>query len=289
MYIFSADILSSLSERLEKVAELLRYSFVTRALAVAVLIAICAALVGVFLVLKKYSSLSDGLSHAAFGAAAIAAAFGVFDLGITLPLTIIAAVLILKGGRERRIMGDAAIAMVSVGALAIGYTVMSLRGGAANLGGDVCSALFGSAAILAIESWELISVAVMTLLLVALVIIFRHRLLFVTYDDRVADATGTRVGIYETAIAIVTAVVIVVGMKLAGALLISALAVFPALTAMRICKSFSRVLIFSALIGAVCAAIGVILSIFIDTPIGATVAAVDMVTYGIVSLFKRKR
>ncbi len=286
--IFSANFFSSLTERFEKVAKLLEYSFVTRALAVAVLIAICAALVGVFLVLKKYSSLSDGLSHAAFGAAAIAAAFGVFDLGITLPITIIAAVLILKGGREKRIMGDAAIAMVSVGALAIGYTVMSLRGGASNLGGDVCSALFGSAAILAIERWELFAVAIMTVLLIALAMIFRHKLLFVTYDDRVASATGTRVGAYETAIAIVTAVVIVVGMKLAGALLISALAIFPALTAMRICRSFSKVLAFSAIIGALCAIFGVFLSIILDTPIGATVAAFDMVVYGIVSLVKRK-
>ena len=288
MLIFSANILSAFSERIEKVTELLKYSFVTRALAVSVLIAICAALVGVFLVLKKYSSLSDGLSHAAFGAAAIAAAFGVIDIGITLPITVIAAVLILKGGRERRIMGDAAIAMVSVGALVIGYTVMSLRGGASNLGGDVCSALFGSAAILAIEKWELVAVAVMTVLLIALVVIFRHRLLLVTYDERVAEATGTRVGKYEIAIAIVTAVVIVVGMKLAGALLISALAIFPALTAMRICKSFSKVIIFSAVIGALCAAFGVLLSMLLDTPIGATVAAVDMVVYGIVSITKRR-
>ena len=285
--IFSGSILASFGERMEKVGELLKYSFVTRAWLVAVLIAICAALVGVFLVLKNYSSLSDGLSHAAFGAAAIAAAFGVFDIGITLPITVIAAVLILKGGRERRIMGDAAIAMVSVGALAIGYTVMSLRGGASNLGGDVCSALFGSAAILAIEKWELVAVAVMTVLLIALVIIFRHRLLLVTYDERVADATGTRSGAYETAIAIVTAVVIVVGMKLAGALLISALAIFPALTAMRMCKSFSRVIATSAVIGALCAAFGVLLSMLLDTPIGATVAAVDMVVFGVVSLVKR--
>lgn len=288
MLIFFANGHGWLTERLERVAELLEYSFVTRALAVAVLIAICAALVGVFLVLKKYSSLSDGLSHAAFGAAAMAAAFGVFDLGITLPVTVIAAVLILRGGRERRIMGDAAIAMVSVGALAIGYTVMSLRGGAANLGGDVCSALFGSAAILAIERWELIAVSIITLLLVVLVAVFRHRLLFVTHDERVAEATGTRVGAYETAIAIVTAVVIVVGMKLAGALLISALAIFPALSAMRICKSFSRVLVFSAVIGALCAAFGVLLSMFIDTPIGATVAAVDMLVFGIVTVVKRR-
>ena len=287
-YIFSANFSLSLTDRFEKVAQLLKYSFVTRALVMAVLISICAALVGVFLVLKKYSSLSDGLSHAAFGAAAIAAAFDVFDLGITLPVTVIAAVLILRGGRERRIMGDAAIAMVSVGALAIGYTVMSLRGGAANLGGDVCSALFGSAAILAIETCELLGVAVMAVLLIALVIIFRHKLLFVAYDDRVADATGTRVRAYETAIAIVTAVIIVVGMKLAGALLISALAIFPALTAMRLCKSFSKVLAFSAIIGALCAIFGVFLSIILDTPIGATVAAVDMVVYGIVSLVKRK-
>ena len=207
---------------------------------------------------------------------------------VVLPVTVIAAVLILKTSPERRVMGDAVIATVSVGALAIGYTVMSLRGGEANLGGDVCTALFGSAEILSVDSSELLAVSVMTAVLVILVFVFRHRLLSVTFDERFARATGGHASAYEIAIAVVTAIVIVVGMKLAGALLISALAIFPALCAMRLFKSFGKVILFSAVIGVLSAAVGVMLSILLGTPVGATVAAVDIIAYGAFSLIKRK-
>ncbi len=277
----------SFAQRLSRIGEYFGYSFVRNAFLVSVLISLCAAIIGVFLVLKRYSALGDGLSHVAFGAAAIAAAFGAFDTWIALPVTVVAAVLILKTSPERRVMGDAVIATVSVGALAIGYTVMSLRGGEANLGGDVCTALFGSAEILSIDLWELIAVSVMTAALIALVCIFRYRLLSVTFDERFARATGGHASAYEIAIAVVTAIVIVVGMKLAGALLISALAIFPALCAMRLFKSFGKVILFSAVIGVLSAAVGVMLSILLGTPVGATVAAVDILVYAVVSVVRK--
>jgi len=279
--------LYSVAQRFGRIGEYFQYSFVRNALIASMLVALCAAILGVFLVLKRYSALSDGLSHVAFGAAALSAAFGALDTWLVLPFTVVAAVLILKTSPERRAMGDAVIATVSVGALAIGYTVMSLRGGESNLGGDVCTALFGSAEILAIDTVQLVAVSVMTLILVALVCIFRYRLLSVTYDDKFARATGGHAGAYEVAIAVVAAVVIVVGMKLAGALLISALAIFPALCAMRLTRSFGRVLLLSSVFGVASAIVGVLLSILLGSPVGATVAAVDIVVYGVVSLLKR--
>lgn len=253
------------------------------------LVSLCAAILGVFLVLKRYSTLSDGLSHVAFGAATIAATLGVFDTQLTLPITILAAIFILKVSPEKRTSGDAIIATVSVGALAVGYTVMSVGGGESNLGGDVCTALFGSSAILSAGSRELILVTLMTVLLVVLTFIYRYKLLSVTFDEKFAKATGTRVGVYDTAIAVVCAVVIVVGMKLAGALLISALALFPALSAMRLTKGFSRVIVLSSIIGVISAAAGVLLSILLETPVGATIAAVDIIIYLIISLVKIKK
>lgn len=279
----------NVSERFSKLGEYFQYSFVRNALVVAMLVSLCAAILGVFLVLKRYSTLSDGLSHVAFGAATIAATLGVFDTQLTLPITILAAIFILKVSPEKRTSGDAIIATVSVGALAVGYTVMSVGGGESNLGGDVCTALFGSSAILSAGSRELIFVTLMTVLLVVLTFIYRYKLLSVTFDEKFAKATGTRVGVYDTAIAVVCAVVIVVGMKLAGALLISALALFPALSAMRLTKGFSRVIVLSSIIGVISAAAGVLLSILLETPVGATIAAVDIIIYLIISLVKIKK
>lgn len=277
----------SFAERLASLGEYFEYSFVRNAFLAAILVSLCAAILGVFMVLRRYSALSDGLSHVAFGAAALSAAFGAFDTWVVLSVTVLAAVLILKTSPERRVMGDAMIACVSVGALAIGYTVMSVRGGETNLGGDVCTALFGSAEILAVDFRQLVSIAAMTVILVALVCVFRHRLLSVTFDERFARATGGHACLYEVAIAIVAAIVIVIGMKIAGALLISALAIFPALCAMRLFTSFGRVILFSAVIGVFSAAFGVILSILLGTPVGATIAAVDIVVYGVVSVVRR--
>ena len=289
MTCFSMPLSLTLFERFAKIGEYFKYSFVRNALIVSVLIAVCAAILGVFLVLRRYSALGDGLSHVAFGAAALAATLGVFDTQLVLPVTVIAAIFILRLSPEKRASGDAVIAVVSVGALAIGYTVLSLGGGEANISGDVCTALFGSSAILSVDTLEVIFVLAMTLILAALAVIFKYKLLSVTFDERFAKATGTKTGVYDTAIAVVCALVIVVGMKLSGSLLISALALFPALCAMKLTKSFSRVLFISAVVGALSAAVGVIFSILLETPVGATIAAVDIIIYTVVSLVKIKK
>lgn len=278
----------SLSERFSKISEYFGYAFVRNALAVSVMVALLASILGVILVLRRYSLIGDGLSHVAFGSAAVAATLGIFDIGLTLPITVIAAIFILKGGEKRKIKGDAAIAVISAGALAIGYLVLDLGGGTANLGGDVCTALFGSSSILSIDTKELIFTCTVTALLTALTVIFYYRIFSVSFDERFAKATGEKTQIYDLTIAIVTAIVIVIGMKLAGALLISALIVFPAMSAMRVCKSFRGVLSVSAAIAVICAIFGVLLSIILETPTGATIAAADILTFAIFSLFRKK-
>ena len=266
----------------------LSYGFVRNALIVSVLVSICAALLGVVLILKRYSLLGDGLSHVAFGAAAIAATLGILDLEIiTLPVTICSAVILLTLS-GKKIMGDAAVAILSTGSLAIGYTIMKIGGGEVNLGGDVCTALFGSQEILASTTSDVILTASFALLLIALTFFFRHRLLALTLDERVARASGTNTTLYDLVIAIVTATVIVTGMKLAGALLISSLIIFPAMSAMRLCKSFRLSLLLSPIIAAVGALFGVIISIVLETPVGATVAAFDILTYIVIHIIKRQ-
>lgn len=280
---------ASLAERFAKLGEYFEYRFVRNALAISVLIALCAALLGVFLVLRRFSLIGDGLSHVAFGAATVAATFGIFDLSLTLPVTVIAAVLILKSGSKRKIMGDAAIAMISAGALAVGYLILDAGGGAANLGGDVCTALFGSSAILSIDTGELLFTLAVTVILITLTVVFYQKLFSLTFDERFAKATGTHTDAYNLGVAIVTAIVIVIGMKLAGALLMSALIVFPAMSAMRICKSFKTTLLVSSLIGVICAVFGVLLSIILETPVGATIAAVDVLAFAVFVLAGKRK
>ena len=283
-------LFSEISSRFLRIPEyFIKYSFVRNALAVSVLIALCAALLGVVLVLRRFSLIGDGLSHVAFGAATVAATLGIFDFGLTLPVTVLAAILILYTNEKRRIMGDAIIAVVSAGALSVGYLVLDAGGGASNLGGDVCTALFGSSAILSIDATELIITAIISVLLVALTVIFYYKIFSISFDERFAKSTGTKTEIYNLVIAIITAVVIVIGMKLAGALLMSALIVFPAMSAMRICKSFKYTIIVSGIIAVICATAGVLISILLETPVGATIAAADIVAYGIFSLIGRKR
>lgn len=279
-------ITSASPKGLERIVAYFRdYAFARNTLAIAVLIALCAALLGVVLILRRYSLLGDGLSHVAFGAATVAATLGMLDFSLTLPVTVLAAVLILKTRADKKIMGDAAIAMLSAGALAVGYLILDAGGGAANLGGDVCTALFGSSAILSIDKSELLLTAAVSAILISLTVVFYYKIFSLTFDERFAKATGTKTDAYNLAIAIVTAVVIVLGMKLAGALLISALIVFPAMAAMRICKSFRLSLILSAIIAVICAVIGVLISILLGTPTGATIAATDILVYGITFLF----
>ena len=284
------SLTARVAERILRIPEYFtNYSFVRNALIVSVLVALCAALLGVVLVLRRFSLIGDGLSHVAFGAATVAATLGIFDFSLTLPVTVLAAILILNTNEKRRIMGDAIIAVVSAASLAIGYLILDVGGGTSNLGGDVCTALFGSSAILSIDTYELIFTATIATVLVALTVIFYYKIFSISFDERFAKATGTKTEAYNLVIAIITAVVIVIGMKLAGALLMSALIVFPAMSAMKICKSFKFTIIVAAIIAVICAVGGVLLSILLETPVGATIAAVDILAYGIFAIIGRKK
>ena len=261
------------------------YPFVRYALTVGILIAVCASLLGVTLVLKRFSFIGDGLSHVAFGAMAIAAALNFTNQTvIILPVTVICAVLLLKGGASSKIRGDAAIAMLSVGALAFGYLLMNIFSPSANVSGDVCGTLFGSTSILTLSRGEVILCAVLALVVIALFILLYNKLFAVTFDENFSRATGVNTSAYNMLIAVITAVVIVLAMNLVGSLLISALIVFPALSAMRLYKSFFAVSVFSAVFAAVCTVLGMIISVLAGTPVGATVVAVDIAGFALCTL-----
>lgn len=260
----------------------LAYPFVRYALVVGVLIALCSSLLGVTLVLKRFSFIGDGLSHVAFGAMAIAAVLNVSnEMLLVLPVTVICAVLLLRTGQNARIKGDAAIAMISVGALAIGYLLMNLFSTSTNLSGDVCSTLFGSTSILTLTKAEVWLCAVLSVLVVAMFAFFYNKIFSVTFDESFARATGTNAGAYNLIIAVIIAVIIVLAMNLVGSLLISALIIFPALSAMRVFKSFRAVTICSAALSVVCALLGMLISVLAGTPVGSTIVAADMAAFGI--------
>lgn len=264
----------------DKILFYLQYPFVRYALIVGVLIALCSSLLGVTLVLKRFSFIGDGLSHVAFGAMAIATVVKVTNQNLfILPITMIAAVLLLRTGQNTKIKGDAAIAMVSVGALAFGYLLMNLFSTSANLTGDVCSTLFGSTSILTITKGEVWFCGIISVLLVAFFILFYHRIFDVTFDENFARSTGTRVDLYNTMIAVIIAIIIVLAMNLVGSLLISALIIFPALSAMRLFKNFKSVTICSAVISVICTFSGIITSILAGTPVGSTIVAVDVLAF----------
>lgn len=264
----------------EKLMMYLEYPFVRYALIVGVLIALCSSLLGVTLVLKRFSFIGDGLSHVAFGAMSIAAVFNISnDMLLVLPVTVISAVLLLRTGQNTKIKGDAAIAMISVGALAFGYLIMNVFSTSSNLSGDVCSTLFGSTSILTLTKRE---VAICTALSVAVVVIFvllYNKIFAVTFDEDFARATGIKASRYNLLIAVVIAVIIVLAMKLVGSLLISALVIFPALSAMRLFGSFKSVTVCSAVLSVVCALAGMLISILAGTPVGSTIVAVDAAVF----------
>lgn len=258
----------------------LSYPFVRYALIVGVLIALCSSLLGVILVLKRFSYIGDGLSHVAFGAMAIAAVVGLADkMILTLPITILCAILLLWTGQNAKIKGDAAIAMISVGALAIGYLLMNLFPTSSNISGDVCSTLFGSMKILTLTRTEVIMSIVLSVVVVVLFIAFYNRFFAVTFDENFAKAVGTRANLLNFLIATIIAVIIVLAMNLVGSLLVSALVIFPALSAMRIFKSFRSVTICSAVISVCCAFFGIILSILLGTPVGSTIVVTDIAAF----------
>lgn len=263
-----------------------QYPFVRYALIVGVLIALCSSLLGVTLVLKRFSFIGDGLSHVAFGAMAIASVLNITNnMLFILPVTVICAILLLRAGQNTRIKGDAAIAMISVGALAIGYLLMNLFSTSPNISGDVCSTLFGSTSILTLTKGEVWLCAILSIVVVAIFILFYNKIFAVTFDENFAKATGTRANAYNLLIAVVIAVIIVLAMNLVGSLLISALVIFPALSAMRLFKSFRSVTVSAAVMSVICATAGILISILAGTPVGSTIVAVDiavfLVSYGI--------
>ena len=258
----------------------LQFGYVRYALIVGVLIALCSSLLGVTLVLKRFSYIGDGLSHVAFGAMAVA---GVLHLSnnmlLVLPVTMICAILLLRAGRNARIKGDAAIAMISVGALAVGYLLLNIFKSSGNLAGDVCTTLFGSMSILTLRPAEVWLCFGLSIAVIILFLFFYNRIFAVTFDEDFARATGTKAGVYNLIIAIIIAVIIVLAMNLVGSLLISALVIFPALSAMRVFKSFKSVTICSACLSVFYAAFGLLISICTGTPVGSTIVAVDIVVF----------
>ena len=275
---------------LEKIAFYWNYPFVRYALIVGVLIALCSSLLGVTLVLKRFSFIGDGLSHVAFGAMAIAAVLGLTDdMPMTLGVTVVCAVLLLRTGQNTKIKGDAAIAMISVGALAIGYLLMNLFSTSSNLSGDVCSTLFGSTSILTLSPAEVWLCVGMSVLVMAVFILFYNKIFAVTFDESFARATGTKAGLCNLLIAVVVAVIIVLAMNLVGSLLISALVIFPALSAMRLFQNFRSVTVCSAVLSVSCAALGILVSILAGTPVGSTIVAADILAFLICSALGRAR
>ena len=267
---------------LEDLFYYLEYPFVRYAVITAVLIAVCASLLGVTLVLKRFSFIGDGLSHVAFGVLAVAA---VLDLSnnmlLVLPVTVLCAVLLLRTGKNARVRGDAAVAMISVASLAFGYMLMNIFSTTSNVSGDVCSSLFGSASILTLSSTEVWLCAILSIVVVVLFIVFYNRIFAVTFDEDFAKASGLHANAYNLLIAIITAIIIVVAMNLVGSLLISALIVFPALSAMRLFKSFKAVTVCAAVISVICSLGGIIVSILFETPVGSTIVVADAVVFGI--------
>lgn len=253
------------------------FPFVRYALAVGVLIALCASLFGVTLVLKRFSYLGDGLSHVAFGAMSVATVLRLTDsLLLVLPVTVLCAVLLLRGGRNTKIRGDAAIGILSVGALALGYLVTNLFSAGPNLAGDVCSTLFGSTSILTLtrgEVWLCAGLAAVTLLLFVLLY---HKIFALTFDEAFARASGVGTGRWQLLLAVLIAVIIVLAMYLVGSLLISALILFPALAAMGVCRSFRGVTVCAAVFAVVCATGGILTAVLAGTPVGATIVAVNL-------------
>lgn len=257
------------------------YPFVRYALIVGIFISLAAALLGVTLVLKRFSFIGDGLSHVAFGAMAIATVVGLTnDIAIVLPVTILCALLLLCTGQNAKIKGDSAVAMISVSALAFGYLLMNVfPSQSGNVSGDVCTTLFGSTSILTLTEAEMWICIVLSVFVVAVFLLFYNKIFSVTFDENFSQATGINVKLYNFLFATITAIVVVLAMNLVGSLLISALIVFPALSAMRIFKNFKAVTVCSAVVSVFCSLLGIIVSIFFGTPVGSTIVIADLAVF----------
>ena len=275
-------------EIMDKLTLYLAYPFVHYALIVGVLIALCSSLLGVTLVLKRFSFIGDGLSHVAFGAMAVAAVLRLTNnMPLVLVITIACAILLLRTGQNAKVKGDAAVAMISVGALAVGYLLMNRFPTSGNVSGDVCTTLFGSTSILTLRPAEVWMSAVLSVVVVVAFVVLYNKIFAVTFDESFAQAVGTNAKLYNLLIAVIIAVIIVLAMNLVGSLLISALVIFPALSAMRIFKSFRSVTICSAILSVICAVLGILASILYDTPVGSTIVAADILAFALCSLIGR--
>lgn len=260
------------------------YSFIQRAAVVGILVSLCAALLGVSLVLKRYSMIGDGLSHVGFGALAIAASLNLAPLAVAVPTVIIAAVFLLRLSQNSKIKGDAAIAIISSSSLAIGVISVSITTG---MNTEISSYMFGS--ILSLSSSDAVLSVLLSVAVLGLFIVYYPRIFAVTFDENFSKATGTKTQVYNTLIAVLTAVTVVLGMRMMGALLISSLIIFPALSAMRVCKSFKSVVLCSGGISVFCFMVGLVASYFMETPTGASIVAADLIVFGIFSLIGRKK
>ncbi len=273
---------------IEQLQYYLQYPFVKYAFVVGTLVALCSSLLGVTLVLKRYSFIGDGLSHVAFGAMAVASVFNLSNNTlIVMPVTILTAILLLRTGQNAKIKGDAAIAMLSVGALAIGYLIMNRFSTSANISGDVCTTLFGSVSILTLKKSEVRICVIFSILVIAAFILLYNRIFAVTFDEDFSRATGVPTQRYNLIIAVIIAIIIVLGMNLVGSLLISALVIFPAISAMRLFHGFRKVVIISAVISVCCALVGMTCSILFSTPVGSTIVAADIVVFLVFTLIAK--
>lgn len=256
------------------------FPFVRYAMICGVLIALCSSLLGVTLVLKRFSFIGDGLSHVAFGALSIATILKLSNnMILILPVTVICAILLLRTGQNAKIKGDAAIALISVSALALGYLLVNAFSASANISGDVCTTLFGSTSILTLTKTDVFLCIILSVIVIAVFILFYHKIFTVTFDENFARATGIKANNYNLLIAVIIAVVIVLAMNLVGSLLISALIIFPALSSMRIFKNFKSVIVFSAILSVFCAIFGILASILLETPVGSTIVAADLLAF----------
>ena len=275
---------------IDKLALYMQYPFVRYALIVGVLIALCSSLLGVTLVLKRFSFIGDGLSHVAFGALAIATVLQAANkMTVVLPLTLLAAVLLLRTGKDTKIKGDAAVAMISVTSLAFGYLLMNVFSSSPNVSGDVCRTLFGSTSILTLTKHEVWFSVLLSIAVLLLFGFFYQKIFAITFDEDFARAVGVNASRYNLMLAVIIAVIIVLAMNLVGSLLISAFVIFPALSAMRIFRTFFAVTICSAALSVVCALVGILASILAGTPVGATVVAMDAAAFLLCCLAGRLR
>lgn len=265
---------------LDKLVLYFEYPFVRYALAAGVLIALCSSLIGVTLVLKRFSFIGDGLSHVAFGALAVAT---IFDMSSSMPLvmciTVACAILLLRTGQNTKIKGDAAVAMLSVGSLAVGYMLMNIFSSSANISGDVCSTLFGSTSILTLSVGDVWLCAAMSMIVIVFFVLFYNKIFAVTFDETFARTAGTKAGMYNLLMAVIIAVIIVLAMNLVGSLLISALVIFPALSSMRIFRTFRSVIICSAALSVICSTAGILLAVLVGTPVGSTIVVVQIAVF----------